>query len=247
MCSHRFLPAIALLWAAASPAAPLFLSTGPARVPLIELFTSQGCSSCPPADAWLSGLARRQGLWHDFVPVAWHVDYWNSLGWKDRFSRPAYSRRQRDYRAHGAVRVVYTPGVFAAGKEWRNWDGLFAGLPETGAAVGRLSLRLDGTRAELVFKPSPGVAATGLHAHLALLGMGLETPVARGENSGRSLHEDFVVLGTSEGVPLAAQPQSWRLDLPAPGNRGAARLAVAAWISRGNDPAPLQALGGWLP
>ena len=64
---------------------------------MLELFTSQGCSSCPPADAWLSGLVQRSGLWREVIPLAFHVDYWDRIGWKDRFANPGYSERQRDY------------------------------------------------------------------------------------------------------------------------------------------------------
>src|SRR4051812_18118930 len=68
-----------------------FRATEPTQ--LIELFTSEGCSSCPPADEWLHDLGKQPGLWTDFVPVAFHVDYWDYLGWKDIFSTPEFSER----------------------------------------------------------------------------------------------------------------------------------------------------------
>jgi hypothetical protein len=71
--------------------------SGPARVGLLELYTSEGCSSCPPAESWLSGLAGNDALWKDVVPVAFHVDYWDYLGWRDVFASSAFSERQRDY------------------------------------------------------------------------------------------------------------------------------------------------------
>ena len=64
---------------------------------LLELYTSEGCSSCPPADRWLSKLKNEEGLWTRFIPVALHVDYWDYIGWKDRFASPEYSNRQRKY------------------------------------------------------------------------------------------------------------------------------------------------------
>src|ERR1043166_1377606 len=67
------------------------------RTPLIELYTSEGCSSCPPAEAWLSKLKTEAGLWKDFVPVAFHVDYWDHLGWRDRFASAVFTERQRAY------------------------------------------------------------------------------------------------------------------------------------------------------
>ena len=69
-------------------------SSGPAQVALVELYTSEGCSSCPPAERWLGELRTAPGLWRDFVPVAWHVDYWNRLGWPDRFSTKEFTARQ---------------------------------------------------------------------------------------------------------------------------------------------------------
>ncbi len=71
--------------------------SGPAQTALVELYTSEGCSSCPPADHYLSGLARDPGLWKQFVPVAFHVDYWDQLGWTDRLASAQYSDRQRSY------------------------------------------------------------------------------------------------------------------------------------------------------
>src|SRR6202020_1540486 len=71
--------------------------SGPQRVALLEVYTSEGCSSCPPAESWLSELKGSQGLWNEFVPVAFHVDYWNNLGWKDRFSDKQYTERKKSY------------------------------------------------------------------------------------------------------------------------------------------------------
>src|SRR5690348_8781739 len=69
--------------------------SGDTQTPLLELYTSEGCSSCPPAEAWLSQLKKSPKLWKDFVPVSFHVDYWDYLGWKDPFAMKAYSRRQQ--------------------------------------------------------------------------------------------------------------------------------------------------------
>jgi len=87
-------------------------NSGNKKVALVELYTSQGCSSCPPADEWLNTLKDKPGLWSKFVPVAFHVDYWDYLGWKDSFSKKEYSSRQRLHRKQGNVKVVYTPGFW---------------------------------------------------------------------------------------------------------------------------------------
>jgi hypothetical protein len=89
-------------------------------VRLIELFTSEGCNSCPPVDAWLSGLRTSDGLWSRYVPVAFHVTYWDSLGWSDRFGQQKFDALHESTAAH-AMAPVYTPGVFVSGREWRAW------------------------------------------------------------------------------------------------------------------------------
>ena len=71
-----------------SLAAETRFESGPQQISLVELYTSEGCSSCPPAEAWLSRLKEEPGLWKNFVPIAFHVDYWDRLGWRDRFSSP---------------------------------------------------------------------------------------------------------------------------------------------------------------
>src|SRR6059036_3501 len=101
---------LAMTAAITASAAETTFEVGPQRAQLLELYTSEGCSSCPPAEAWLSKLKDAPGLWRDFVPIAFHVDYWDSLGWKDPFAIKAYSERQRDYAASWRSRSVYTPG-----------------------------------------------------------------------------------------------------------------------------------------
>ncbi len=85
---------------------------------LIELFTSQGCSSCPPAEAWLSKLKNEPRLWKDFVPLAFHVDYWDRLGWRDPFASKEWTARQYQYSENWKSESVYTPGFVLDGREW---------------------------------------------------------------------------------------------------------------------------------
>src|ERR1043166_1476275 len=92
--------------------------SGPQRVHLIELFTSQGCSSCPSAEAWFSKLKAEPGLWKDFVPLAFHVDYWDRLGWGDPFASKEWTARQYQYSANWKSESVYTPGFVLNGREW---------------------------------------------------------------------------------------------------------------------------------
>ena len=98
---------------------------------MLELYTSEGCSSCPPADSWLSSLKNEDGLWREFIPLAFHVDYWDYIGWKDRFASPKNSNRQRQYARGQSLKTVYTPGFLYNGEEWRGWFiRRFIDLPE---------------------------------------------------------------------------------------------------------------------
>lgn len=86
---------------------------------LLELYTSEGCSSCPPADRWLARLKEHPDLWRSFIPMALHVDYWDYIGWQDRFASAAHSKRQRRYAQEKSLTTVYTPGFLYNGQEWR--------------------------------------------------------------------------------------------------------------------------------
>ncbi len=243
-----YLAAIILLASAFTvPADHQAIETGAQKVTLVELFTSQGCSSCPPADAWLSRLRPHEGLWRDFVPVAWHVDYWNYLGWRDPFSSSAYSTRHRSYKRSGGVSMVYTPGFVVDGREWGNWRHIQTPPRSMKERPGSLRIERNGERVAIEFRPADMDGEEWLTAHAALLGMGRETGVSTGENHDKTLREDFIVLahrsGRSQG---AADLMRWQLILPEIESDDVAELALAAWVSRSGDPTPIQAVGGPL-
>ena len=219
-------------------------SSGARQVDVVELYTSEGCSSCPPADRWLSGLKAEPGLWTEFVPLGFHVDYWDYIGWRDRFASPEHSARQRRYARAGGLKSVYTPGFVVNGREWRGW---FRGAsrPASSQIVGPLNVDIVEDVARIRFRP---VTTDGpFHARVALLGTNLATEVRAGENRGRQLVHDFVVLSDVE-VPLAEDGDAWRAEAPlAPLASDVARGgAIAVWVTAGSHPAPVQATGGWL-
>lgn len=228
-------------------AEPLHFESPVERASVVELFTSHGCSSCPPADAWLTRFRDDPVLWRQVIPLAFHVDYWDYLGWQDRFASPAYGQRQRAYRHSGGLGSVYTPGLLVNGKEWRGW---YSGRPLPvfkSAPVGRLTLDIEPDRqAVLRFSPETDSPTADLQANLAILGGGLKSHIGAGENRGRDLDEEFVVLDYRT-VSKPVSPNTWRIDWPAIGQPQEGQFAVAAWVSRGDDPEPLQATGGWLP
>ena len=237
--------AAALLLSCSCPAAspPLHFSSGPGRVPLLELYTSEGCSSCPPAEAWLSALSASPGLWKDFVPVEFHVNYWDQLGWKDRLSSRAFTDRQYAYSQSWGSRSVYTPCFVRDGAEWRpGWGSGAASLP-----AGTLAVEL-GDEGVVTAQFRPARPAGALELHLALLGSGLSSKVTAGENRGSVLGHDFAVLGLSEAAfSSGAAPLRADARLPGAAAAGARRLALAAWVTRSGDIVPIQATGGWLP
>ena len=217
------------------------------RVAVIELFTSHGCSSCPPADEWLRSFLDHPGLWHEVIPMAFHVDYWDYLGWSDRFAKPEYSNRQKNYRVTGALRSVYTPGFVLNGREWRGWFHGSAPNLTPGAKVGRLIVEVEpGNWVRTTFHPFAGREDRGIKAHLALLGFNLSSKIGGGENSGRTLQEDFVVLADSSADAVDDKDDLvWELPWPSV-KSDEQPMAVVVWLSREHDPMPVQITGGWL-
>lgn len=233
---------LGLLLVIASPstlAGALRLASGVGQVSLLELYTSQGCSSCPPAERWLSEHVDDDRLWRELVPVALHVDYWDSLGWRDTFASAANSERQRAHARAGQARTVYTPGFFLDGRAWRGWT---LRLPPRASAAepGSLDVSIEGGRVVAVF-PATGQP---LDLHVAILGFGIESAIGAGENRGRTLHQDFVALARTVHP---AHNGHWDVPLPAVDRTGTTRLGIALWVSPLGETRPLQATGGWLP
>ncbi len=220
--------------------------SGPQQTSLVELYTSEGCSSCPPAEAWLSRQKEDPALWKQFVPLAFHVDYWDRLGWKDRFSSKQWTERQGRYAALWRSESVYTPAVAINGREERGWSGTRLNSPNDKQA-GILSVATsDGKTFAVEFRPADGSVST-YEAHLALLGSGLSTKVQAGENSGRNLAHDFVVLEL-QNADLKSDSGPARAQLTtAARTESGARKSIAVWVTQRGQLVPLQATGGWLP
>ena len=244
---RALLPSLLLAAAAPLAGAPAHFASGPAPVALIELFTSEGCSSCPPADAWMGAMRERPGLWSEFVPVQFHVDYWDGLGWKDRLASREYTSRQYAYASAWGARSVYTPCFVRNGREWKpKWGSGGVG----GAPAGSLALDgADGAAWVATFAPAAGTGAAGYAVHVALLGFGISSRVSAGENGGATLRHDFVVLSL-RSRPLARSPDGTlraSVELARDAGVPCARHAIAAWVTPQGSLLPVQATGGWLP
>lgn len=217
-------------------------NSGTHQLTLLELYTSQGCSSCPPAERWLGRFKEDPRLWHSVIPIAFHVDYWDYLGWHDTLAKAAFSQRQRRYQQEGKLRSVYTPAFVVNGREWRSWFGL-RHLPETQQPAGKLRVKLAGGALHADYRPNDDMPHP-LLLNVAILGVGIHTTVQAGENSGRVLRQDFAVLKYHR---QRSDDLTWRMPLPLPPQPHDGRLALAVWVSPLNRQVPLQATGGWLP
>ena len=192
------------------------------RVSLIELYTSEGCSSCPPADAWLSNLKADGYLSDVVVPLALHVDYWDYIGWKDRFAQAAFTARQQQAASQDLLNVVYTPQVMLNGRDFRRWQSparLRQALQESASDAPRATISMTLGRlpsGETMVK----VRAQGLDAdsqqhgdiHIAVFENGLSSTINAGENSGRLLKHDHVVrqwLGPYALQDKASAAKAW--------------------------------------
>lgn len=231
----------------AANAQPMAFQSSERQVPLVELYTSEGCSSCPPAESWMSRLKNKSGLWSEFVPVAFHVDYWDYLGWRDKWAKKQFSDRQRDYAGVWNSENIYTPEFVLNGKEWRAGFGFRSvpGLSET--KVGVLRVTSEDTRHWQVHFLPAAEPTTGYEINAALLAVGLGSDVKNGENGGRHLEHDFVVL-TLVNQPLVQAKDGFQGGFNLAPERKApeGRLALAVWASQTGRLEPVQALGGWL-
>jgi len=198
-----------LTWFAACAAAVLLTGglahaqcraqSGKQTVALLELYTSEGCSSCPPADNWFSGI--------DLAPtsaiaLALHVDYWDRLGWKDRFASAGYTARQYEQMRRQQAAYVYTPQVLLQGRDFRQWGV----RGEPASAVSAINARPPRAAVELLALAKGDMAQADVHVNVpetrdrsgtrvvvALVQDRLTSTVSAGENAGKQLRHDHVV------------------------------------------------------
>ncbi len=229
-------------------------TTGAQTNVLVELFTSEGCNSCPPADRWLSALGRGTAGSAGVVPVAWHVDYWDDIGWKDRFARAEFSARQRQLAVVRRDRFVYTPQVLVQGMDYGGWarrdfDAAVAPIRARPARA-QIFLSLVGrSEAGLEVEAQARLVDAAARANpreyalvLAATASGFSTAVRAGENAGRRLEHDHVAFGWRG--PIAFKQDGdltlrGRLALPSPPGGGD---GVVAFVQHMRTGKVLQAL-----
>lgn len=253
--SRKILPALAILTVLC--ALPFLTRSGDAAPPasggaggpvVLELFTSQGCSSCPPADKLLTRLAQDPKLQGRVIPLSFHVDYWDYIGWQDPFASPRWSERQRDYGRAFRSNRIYTPQLVVNGKtecvgshEGVVRKQIAAALAATPAGRVTLETAPAGADGRLSVRAGAEMVQTAVAGNLDLWVVvwetGLETPVGAGENASRKLHNDYVVRRLEKALTLpgkagARETGEIVLGLDKRWKRG--NLGVAAFLQ---DPA----------
>ena len=254
MLATRTLIGLAL-WASlavAAHAAQCSAQSGARTAVLVELYTSEGCDSCPPADRWLSSLQSQGYTTDKVVPLALHVDYWDYIGWKDPYAKREFATRQRRLADLKRAKMIYTPQVLLQGQDFRHWDSRDFGsavekmnsqpprakIGLSVNAMGKASMDVT-LSAELLSAAERREAAV----YLAAFENKLTSQVVAGENKGKTLPHDYVVrewIGPIEfGADLKAAE---RRTLPLLPNANPKQSGVAAFVQNRSSGDVLQAL-----
>ena len=247
------LVAVAALAAfAAAPAAgeTCRAKSGPRMVALVELYTSEGCNSCPPADRWLSSTIPAQANGGGPIALAFHVDYWDRLGWKDRFATPAWTERQYAMAHANRSRLVYTPQVLVQGHDFPDWhsNASAAALAAIAAkpALAQIAIEAQPQRGAIAVKATASVPASSERKNtalfVALADSRLVSEVKAGENAGVRLTHDHVVRALRGGIPVnASGDASGDVAFQIPAESGVA-TTVVAFVQNTQNGDVLQAL-----
>jgi hypothetical protein len=208
----RVLMLTSLISLSAYAVEPIEISSGDGQTAVVELYTSEGCSSCPSADRWLSRLIETPRDEVNVLALAFHVDYWDYLGWKDRFSNADYTRRQRHLGANNLQRTIYTPEFFVNGMEARGTNNILDKIQQANQQQALLDLKLTVSRDEtglLLELHSPGERKTvgQIHHRYLVYENNLSSDVKRGENSGETLNHQQVVRYMSKAQNLQENNQ----------------------------------------
>ena len=194
------------LGSAAAQAGEISATSSEYRTPVVELYTSEGCSSCPPADKWITKLGDTLSADFHAVPLAFHVDYWNRLGWPDPFSSSEFTNRQRKLAANNLQRSIYTPEFLVSGIEAKGTNAVVRGIQLANSELSKVDIMLDvdasqgdALNTELVINNQADNAVL----YLAVFENDIVREIGGGENRGRTLHHDFVVRHWQKVATLA--------------------------------------------
>ena len=224
------------------------------RIALLELYTSEGCNSCPPVDHWVSNLPRPRLIPDKVVVLAFHVDYWNYLGWTDRFSQRRFSERQQALVRANGLRTAYTPQLVLNGRDFRDLAGIETQIAQINAQKPRINLALNASREKSELKlsvlasPAMPSANDPMELYVALYENNLETQVEAGENRGRRLRHDYVVRRLIGPVTLAPNKAThWEGQLVLAADWKTADLGLAAFVQSARSGEVFQAAARSIP
>jgi hypothetical protein len=220
--------------------------SGENKVTLMELYTSQGCSSCPPADKWLSNLIKEETLFKKFIPLAFHVSYWDYIGWNDIFATKINDNRQRTYSKEvWKKNSVYTPQFIIDTKEYRQWFKT-KDLPSfSNNYAGNLEVNLDKINNIKINYSNKNIQNKDVIINIALLGFNYSIPIKSGENSHKILKHDFVVL---QHIQKSSKIRNNKLEYKTKlltKKDSKRKEALVVWISDRNHN-QLQAVGNYI-
>ena len=227
------------------------VSSGATTLAVAELYTSEGCDSCPPADKWFSTLRpQKDGV----IPLAFHVDYWDYIGWKDRFAKATFGERQRDLVRRQGGRTSYTPQVMVNGQDQRFWSDsarFFAGVKTIAARTPRANIGVEMSAGTMQLNVGVTVAfpqatdRADAVVYLATTENNLSSRVTAGENRGATLKHDHVVRnieGPFSVVAAAGGALSVNRVLKLQEDWKRADLTVVAYVQNGRTGEMLQAV-----
>lgn len=211
------------------------------KVPqLIELYTSEGCHSCPPADQFLAAQLSSDELWKTRIPMAFHVDYWDYIGWKDPFAQPRYTQRQKMHFQQRHISNIYTPGWVVDHQEWKGFFRRTALPAPPTRLAGKLTAQLNDNGDIQVRFDDPKYKNKSLTAHMAWIGFDKESDITAGENSGKKLQHQFVVLHKQQ---ISSDDSTWSFQQPTLEKQ---QLALAVWLTPRDQSNVIQAAADWL-
>jgi hypothetical protein len=221
--------------------------SGPRTAALVELYTSEGCSSCPPADRQLSRLPQALDAGAMVVPLSLHVDYWDYIGWSDPFAQSVFVTRQRWLVHANQGTVVYTPHFFVGGTEFRSWEGSLRDEVRrmnatTAAAQVRIEANVNAGGMLSLSASAIAPPGTASDLYLAVNESGLVSKVMRGENSGVTLTHDHVVRTWIGPIPLVGGEARVSREVALPSSWNRARLEVVGFVEDGRSGKVLQAV-----
>ena len=204
-------------------------------IALLELYTSEGCDSCPAADKFVSNLPKSTSLTSDqLIPLSLHVDYWDYIGWKDVFAKPIFTQRQRNLAQLANTRSVYTPEFFIAGKELRDWRGDLSSTVariNSKTAQASIQISIDKLADNQLHFSLMGKSAQASNLHFALVEQSLVSKIMAGENRGATLQHDFVAREWGEPIALtAATTNTQSRQIKVPSNAVRKNLSVVAFV-----------------